>query len=73
MILGIYVAYTGLIKRETTKAIGAIMNFLIVFILSTSFIAYAPDYIGKINDFSKDISNASLDVGSASINLVPVK
>lgn len=64
LILGIYVAYTGLIKRETTKAIGAIMNFLIVFILSTSFIAYAPDYIGKINDFSKDISNASLDVGT---------
>ena len=64
LILGIYVAYTGLIKRETTKAIGAIMNFLIVFILSASFIAYAPDYIGKINDFSKDISNASLDVGT---------
>lgn len=64
LILGIYVTYTGLIKRETTKAIGAIMNFLIVFILSASFIAYAPDYIGKINDFSKDISNASLDVGT---------
>lgn len=64
LILGIYVAYTGLIKRETTKAISAVMNFLIVFILSASFIAYAPDYIGKINDFSKDISNASLDVGT---------
>jgi hypothetical protein len=64
LILGIYVAYIGLIKRETTKAVGAIMNFLIVFISSASFIAYAPDYIGNINDFSKDISNASLDVGT---------
>lgn len=64
LILGIYVAYTGLIKRETTKAVQAILNFVIVFILSASFIAYAPDYVGKINDFSKDISNASLDVGT---------
>jgi len=64
LILGIYVAYTGLIKHETTKAIQAVLNFLVVFILSASFIAYAPDYIGKINDFSKDVSNASLDVGT---------
>lgn len=64
LILGIYVAYTGLIKRETTKAVQAILNFVIVFILSASFIAYAPDYVGKINDFSKDVSNASLDVGT---------
>lgn len=64
LILGIYVAYTGLIKRETTKAIGAVTNFLLVFILSASFIAYAPDYITKINDFSKDVSTASLDLGT---------
>ena len=64
LILGIYVAYTGLIKRETTKAVSAILNFVLVFILSASFIAYAPDYVGRINDFSKDISQASLDVGT---------
>ena len=64
LIIGIYVAYTGLMKRETTKAIQAIMNFLVVFILSASFIAYAPTYITKINDFSADISQASLDLGT---------
>ncbi|MGX7173534.1 CD3337/EF1877 family mobilome membrane protein [Enterococcus ratti] len=64
LVLGIYVTYTGLIKRETTKAIQAIMNFLVVFLLSASFIAYAPSYIEKINDFSKDISTASLEVGT---------
>ncbi|MEQ7044610.1 CD3337/EF1877 family mobilome membrane protein [Enterococcus gallinarum] len=64
LVLGIYVTYTGLIKRETTKAIQAIMNFLVVFLLSSSFIAYAPSYIEKINDFSKDISTASLEVGT---------
>lgn len=64
LLLGVYVTYTGLIKRETTKAVRAVLNFVIVFILSASFIAFAPDYITKINDFSKDISNASLDVGT---------
>ena len=64
LALGIYVAYTGLLKRETSKAIQAVINFLLVFILSASFIAYAPDYIKKINEFSSDISKASLDVGT---------
>ncbi|MDT2477451.1 CD3337/EF1877 family mobilome membrane protein [Enterococcus avium] len=64
LVLGVYVTYTGLIKRETTRAIHAIVNFVIVFVLSASFIAYAPDYINKINDFSSDISNASLSLGT---------
>ena len=64
LIVGIYVAYTGLIKRETSKALHAVINFIVVFVLSTSFIAYAPDYIKKINDFSSDISTASLDLGT---------
>ena len=64
LIVGIYVAYTGLIKRETSKALHAVINFVVVFVLSASFIAYAPDYIKKINDFSSDISTASLDLGT---------
>ena len=64
LIVGIYVAYTGLIKRETSKALHAVVNFVVVFLLSASFIAYAPDYIKKINDFSSDISTASLDLGT---------
>ena len=64
LIVGIYVAYTGLIKRETSKALHAVINFVVVFMVSASFIAYAPDYIKKINDFSSDISTASLDLGT---------
>lgn len=63
-IVGLYVAYTGLIKRETSKALHAVINFVVVFVLSASFIAYAPDYIKKINEFSSDISTASLDLGT---------
>ncbi|TDA21465.1 CD3337/EF1877 family mobilome membrane protein [Extibacter muris] len=64
LIVGIYVAYTGLIKRETSKALHAVINFIVVFLVSASFIAYAPDYIKKVNDFSSDISTASLDLGT---------
>lgn len=64
LVMGIYVAYTGLIKRETTKAVHAVVNFLVVFILSASFIAYAPNYISKINDFSADISSSALSLGT---------
>ena len=62
LVVGMYVAYTGLIKRETSKALHAVINFVVVFVLSASFIAYAPDYIKKINEFSSDISTASLDL-----------
>lgn len=64
LIVGAYVAYVGLIKRETSKAIQAVTNFLMVFLLSAGFIAFAPSYIQRINEFSADISQASLDLGS---------
>lgn len=64
LIIGAYVGYVGLIKRETSKAIQAVTNFVVVFLLSAGFIAYAPSYIQKLNDFSADISQASLELGS---------
>lgn len=64
LVMGIYVTYTGLIKSETTKAVHAVVNFLVVFILSASFIAYAPNYISKINDFSADINSSALSLGT---------
>ena len=64
LIVGVYTAYTGLLKRETSTALHAVINFVVVFIVSASFIAYAPNYIQKINDFSSDISTASLALGT---------
>ncbi|EGT3606063.1 YtxH domain-containing protein [Clostridium perfringens] len=64
LILGIYVAYTGLIKKETSKAINSVINFVVIFIISASFIAYAPDYIKKVNEFSSDISTTALNLGT---------
>lgn len=67
LVGGIYVAYTGIIKRETSKSISAIVNFVVIFITSASFIAYAPDYVSKINEFSSDISASALNTGSKMI------
>lgn len=67
LFLGIYVTYTGLLKREVTKAFKALTSFFVIFIISGSFIAYAPKYIELINDFSKDVSNASLSIGTSII------
>lgn len=64
LIVGVYVAYTGLIKKETSKAISAVVNFIVVFVVSASFIAYAPEYIKKVNEFSSDISTAALTLGT---------
>ena len=64
LIHGIYVAYIGLVKKETTKAINSVINFVVIFIISASFIAYAPDYIKKVNEFSSDISTAALNLGT---------
>lgn len=62
--IGVYVAYVGLLKRETSKALHAVINFFVVFLVSASFIAYAPDYIKTVNEFSSDISTAALDLGT---------
>lgn len=64
LIVGTYVAYTGLIKRETTKAVRAVMNMVLIFVLSGALIAYAPDCVKRLNEFSEDVSTASLSVGT---------
>ena len=42
LVVGMYVAYTGLIKRETSKALHAVINFVVVFVLSASLLPMLP-------------------------------
>ena len=64
LIVGGYMAYAGLIKRKTTEAVSAAVNMLVIFLLTAAFIAYAPQYIKNINDFSVDLSNGVLELGA---------
>lgn len=64
LVVGAYVAYTGIIKRETTKAVRALLNMVLIFVLSGAVIAYAPDCVKRLNEFSEDVSTASLTVGT---------
>lgn len=65
VILGGYVTYTGMLKKEVTKAINTVVTFVLVFLLTTGFIAYAPFYVEKLNDFSSDFSTEVLNLGTS--------
>lgn len=64
LLVGVYCTYVGLVKRETTKAFHAALNFVVVFVVSVGLIAYAPSAISGVNEFSSDISNGIVDVSA---------
>ena len=64
VILGVYVAYVGLYKREVSRALGAVVRTVVTFLLTTALIVYAPTCIRYINEFSSDLSAAALDLGT---------
>lgn len=64
LIVGVYIVYVGLVKRETSKAIQTLLNMVVVFVLTVVFVAGAPSYIKMINGLSSDISTAVLDAGA---------
>lgn len=64
LIVGVYVIYHGLIKRETAKAMQAVLNFVLIFVISALFISSAPSLVKKVNSFSTDISSAALSLGT---------
>lgn len=63
-IIGLYITYTGIIKKEVSKAFNALLTFLGVLIISGSFIAYAPKHMENILEFETDINNEILEVGN---------
>ena len=64
LLVGVYCTYAGLIKRETTKAFHAALNFVVVFVVSVGLIAYAPSAITGVNELSSDISNGIVNVSA---------
>ena len=64
-VLGVYVAYVGLYKREVSRAVGAVVKTVVIFILTTGIIIYAPQGIRMINEFSSDVSAAALRLGTS--------
>ena len=64
LLVGVYCTCVGLVKRETTKAFHAALNFVVVFVVSVGLIAYAPSAITGVNEFSSDISNGIVDVSA---------
>jgi len=68
LAMGAYVLYAGLFKREMTKALGAVVNFLVIFVLTIGFIAFAPSYIQAINSLSVDLADGALRITNTILN-----
>ncbi len=66
LICGIYVFYVGLIKRSTSSALSAIVNFLLVFVIGVAFLFSAPTLISQVADFSSDINTTILSTATFS-------
>lgn len=64
LLTGIYAGYHGMVKHESSKAISGILNLVLVYVISAAFIAFAPDYVKSINEFSTEISTSMLDIGA---------
>lgn len=62
--LGVYVAYVGLYKREMSKALSAVVSTVVIFIFGAAFIAYAPEMVRNLNEFSTDVSTGALQIGT---------
>lgn len=63
LVLGVYVTYKGLFKRQFTAAMGAAVKTVVIFLFSAALIVYAPTCIRDVNEFSTDISTAALNLG----------
>lgn len=64
VVLGAYVAYVGMYKREMSKALSAVVSTVVIFIFGAAFIAYAPDLVRNLNDFSSEVSAGVLEIGT---------
>ena len=64
LFVGGYVAYHGMLKKEVSKALQALLNFTITFILATAFFNATPTFLNMVNDFSRDMNTIALNVGT---------
>lgn len=62
LIMGLYVAYQGLIKRQTSRAISALTSFLTILVFSVGILASAPTVISKLAEFSAEVNRSVLGV-----------
>lgn len=62
--LGVYVAYVGLYKREMSKALSVVISTVVIFIFGAAFIAYAPEMVRNLNEFSTNVSTGALQIGT---------
>ncbi len=64
LVLGAYVIWVGMLKKQFQKALSAVLIFAMLLIGSMGFIAYSDKYLGELNTFSKEFNTTILDIGA---------
>lgn len=64
LIVGIYVLWTGLVKKQISSALSSVANFFLIFVLLVSFVLAAPTLMGGLADFSSEVNNGVLNAGA---------
>ena len=65
LIIGFYIVYVGLLKRQTSKVVNALLSFVLVILLIFSFFAYAPQHMTNLTDFSSGMNTSMLNIGTS--------
>ena len=65
LIIGFYIVYVGLLKKQTSKVVNALLSFVLVILLIFSFFAYAPQHMTNLTDFSSELNTSMLNIGTS--------
>jgi hypothetical protein len=65
ILAGAWIAYMGMIKKDTTKALNGMLSSLLILILSIAFFANAGGIMRYLNEISSGLSQEVMGVGLA--------
>lgn len=66
-IVGAFLGYKGIIQREMNTAVGSMITFLIIFVISLYWMNDAGNILKKANQVSSDLSQEVLAIGTSII------
>lgn len=62
---GVYFIYLIFVKRSMTRGVGTLAAFIVTLVMGMGIIAYAPSYVGMVNDFQKGLNEEVLTISNS--------
>lgn len=63
--VGAYFLYLILVKRSMARGVGTLAAFIVTLVMGMGIIAYAPSYVGMVNDFQKGLNKEVLTISNS--------